>query len=82
MARVVRRIRVTEADLRREIKDRRRRCHYRAHRGRVWFDREVREAHRRLRQSIPSYLRVGNVLSLLTAPVIYSLLLPLAMLDF
>ena len=54
----------------------------RLHRARVWFDRELREAHRRLRQSIPAYVLEGDVLSLLTAPVIYSLLLPLVMLDF
>ena len=39
------------------------------------------EAHRRLRQNIPSFIREGNVLSLLTAPVIYSLLLPFVLLD-
>jgi len=50
-------------------------------RGRVWFDRELREAHRRLRQGIPAYILEGNFLSLLTAPVIYSLALPLVVLD-
>lgn len=34
-----------------------------------------------LRQGIPAYVLEGNVLSLLTAPIIYSLLLPLAVLD-
>jgi hypothetical protein len=53
----------------------------RVHRGRVWFDRELRDAHRRLRQSIPSYLLEANLLSLLTAPVIYSMLLPLVLID-
>ena len=44
-----------EADLEREIQDRERRWRYcGTHRGRVWFDRELREAHRRLRQSIPA----------------------------
>jgi hypothetical protein len=47
----------------------------------VWFDRELREAHQRLRQSIPLYVLEGNLLSLLTAPVIYSLLVPLFLLD-
>jgi hypothetical protein len=41
----------------------------------------VREAHRRLRQSIPAYILEGSFLSLLTAPVIYSLLLPFVILD-
>jgi hypothetical protein len=54
---------------------------HRGHRGRVWFDRERRAAHRRLRQSIPAYVLQGDILSLLTAPVIYSLLLPFVMLD-
>jgi hypothetical protein len=47
----------------------------------VWFDKELRDTHRTLRQSIPAYILKGNLLSLLTAPVIYSLLLPLVMLD-
>ena len=58
-----------------------RRWHYRVRRGRVWFDKRLREAHRGLRQSIPAYILEGNVFSLLTAPVIYSLLLPLVILD-
>jgi hypothetical protein len=49
--------------------------------ARVWLDLELREAHRRFRQGIPAYLREGNMFSLLTAPVIYSLLLPLVLLD-
>lgn len=80
--RFVDRVRDAEADLEREIKGRQPRWRYRAHRGRVWVDRELREAHRRLRQSIPTYVLEGNVLSLLTAPVIYSLLLPFVLLDF
>ena len=58
-----------------------RRWQYRVRRGRVWFDKELREAHRKLRQSIPAYILEGSLLSLLTAPIIYSLLLPLLVLD-
>ena len=79
--RVVARSREAEEDLRREADDQQRRWQYRVHRGRVWFDTELRRAHRRLRQSIPTYVREGNVLSLLTAPVIYSLMVPLLALD-
>jgi hypothetical protein len=75
------RMRDAESDLARQVKHRRRRWQARVHRGRVLFDRELRDAHRRLRQSIPAFVLKGNVLSLLTAPVIYSLLLPLAILD-
>ncbi len=63
------------------VNDQQRRWHYRVHRGRVWFDKELRETHRKLRQSIPAYILEGNLFSLLTAPVIYSLLVPLAILD-
>ena len=71
-----------EEDLQGEIKNQQRRWHYRVRRGRVWFDKELREAHRKLRQSIPAYILEANFLSVLTAPVIYSLLLPFVTLDF
>ena len=79
--RIVERLREAEQDLAREVEEQEQRWHYRVHRGRVWFDKERRQAHRRLKQSVPAYIREGSVLSLLTAPVIYSLLLPLALLD-
>ena len=70
-----------ETNLERHVNRGRRRWQSRVHRGRVWFDRELRDAHRRLRQSIPAYVIEGNLFSLLTAPVIYSLLLPFVLLD-
>ena len=51
------------------------------HRDRHWLDLELREAHRLFRQGIPAYVREGSISSLLTAPVIYSLLLPFVLLD-
>jgi hypothetical protein len=71
----------TTAVPRRGIAERRERWRYRVHRGRVRFDDEVRRVHRRLRQSLPAYLRGANFFSLTTAPLIYSLLLPLVLLD-
>jgi hypothetical protein len=59
----------------------RQRWQYQVHRGRRWFDKELQDAHRRLKQRIPAYIREGSLLNLLTAPVIYSLLLPLIVLD-
>jgi hypothetical protein len=79
--RFVERLLDAENDLRREVDAQQRRWRYRVRRRRVWFDKELRDAHRRLRQSIPSYIREGSVLSLLTAPVIYSLVVPLLLLD-
>jgi len=54
---------------------------YRIEKGRVRFERDVHEAHLRLRRSILRYLRESQILSLVTAPVIYSLLVPIALLD-
>ena len=79
--RFVDRIHDAEEHLKREAKDQQRRWEYRVRRGRVWFDKELRETHRKLRQGIPAYILEGNLLSLLTAPIIYSLLLPLVLLD-
>ena len=79
--RIAKRLRDAEEDLAREVEQQEERWHYRVHRGRVWFNREVRHAHRRLRQGIPAYIREGSFLSLLTAPVIYSLMVPLVLLD-
>jgi hypothetical protein len=79
--RIVERLRDAEDDLRREVDDQQRRWKYHVHRGRVKFDKKLREAHRRFKQSIPAYIREGSVLSLLSAPVIYSLLVPLVVLD-
>jgi hypothetical protein len=79
--RIVERLHEAEEDLQREVREQQRRWRYQVHRGRVWFDKEARDAHRRLKQSIPAYIREGSLLSLLTAPVIYSLLVPLLLLD-
>jgi hypothetical protein len=78
---IVERIHEAEADLAREVGAQRRRWHYRIRRGRVRFDRDVRKAHRQFKQSIPSFIREGSLFNLLTAPCVYSLLLPFALLD-
>ena len=75
------RLHAAEENRKREAKDQQRRWQYHVRRGRVWFDKELRETHRKLRQSIPAYILEGNLLSLLTAPIIYSLLLPFVLLD-
>jgi hypothetical protein len=79
--RIVERLRDAEEDLKREVDEQQERWQYQVHRGRVWFDKELRDTHRHLKQSIPAYIRHGSLLSLLTAPVIYSLLVPLVVLD-
>jgi hypothetical protein len=53
----------------------------RIHEAEAGLDREIRAAQLRLRQGIVEYVVEGGVLPPLTAPIIYSLLLPIAVLD-
>ena len=52
---------------------------YRIIDGRIRFERDVRLAHQRLKQSIPRFLRESNLASVLTAPMIYSMIVPIAL---
>jgi hypothetical protein len=70
-----------ERDLETELNRTRGRWRYRMEAGRVRFEQEVRVAHQRLKQSIPRFLRESSIQNVLTAPVIYSLILPIAVLD-
>jgi len=81
LERIVERMHDAEDDFRREVHQQQRRWRYQLHRGRVRFDQELRVVQRRLRQGIPSYLRHARLLNLLTTPLIYSLIVPLAVLD-
>lgn len=45
------------------------------------FDAEVRRAHRRFRQHVLAFIAAGSLGNLVTAPIIYSLILPFVLLD-
>ena len=79
--RFVEHIQEAEHELALEAAAQQRRWHYRMHRGRVWFDHEAREAQRRLKQGILQFLWQGSFFNLVTAPAIYSLLVPRLVLD-
>jgi hypothetical protein len=70
-----------ERELESEFNRTREAWRYRVEAGRVRFERDVREAHKRLRQSIPRFIRESSPLNALTAPVIYSMVVPIAILD-
>jgi hypothetical protein len=67
--------------LERELTDTRQSLRYKVSRGRAVFDTETRAAHSAARESLGQFLRHVRPLHLLTAPVIYSLILPFALLD-
>ena len=66
--RMIERLREAEEDLATEADAQQKRWQYRVRRGRVWFDEEVRRAHRAFRQSIPAFIWESSVASLLTTP--------------
>jgi len=70
-----------ERELEHELNRARVEFRYRVEAGRVRFAREVRELHRRAKQSVPRFLREASVVNLLTAPIIYSMIVPIALLD-
>src|SRR5579864_6434454 len=74
-------IAILEKELESELNRVRANWHYRVEAGRVRFEREAHLAHQRLKQSIPRFLRESSLLNLLTAPVIYSMVVPVALLD-
>ena len=76
-----RHISLLERELEADVQEARDRWRYRLEAGRVRFEREARAVHARLKQRIPRFLRESRPLNVLTAPVIYSLIVPVAILD-
>ena len=72
---------VLERELEQELNQARAEFRYRIEAGRVRFAREVRELHRLARQSVPRFLRESSAVNLLTAPLIYSMVVPIGLLD-
>jgi hypothetical protein len=70
-----------EHEVETELQEARDRWRYRIEAGRVRFEREARLAHARLKQRIPRFLRESSPGNVLTAPIIYSLIVPVAILD-
>ncbi|HYU80495.1 MAG TPA: hypothetical protein VEK56_16010 [Vicinamibacterales bacterium] len=70
-----------EQELEREFNAARDAWSYRIEAGRIRFEREAREAHARLKQRIPAYLRDSSVRNILSIPVIWTVIVPIACLD-
>jgi hypothetical protein len=75
------RIAQLEREVETELNRTRDRWKYRVETGRVRFEHDVRRAHEGLKHSIPKFLRESSPLNILTAPLIYSMVLPIAILD-
>jgi hypothetical protein len=81
MLEIMDRIRELEADLEREVAAAQERWHYRFEAGRVRFEQEVYRRHRQMKTSIARFLRESDLPSTLSAPIIYSAVIPFLLLD-
>lgn len=70
-----------EEELDRRIAIQRDRFRYKLQQGKVRFEQEMRELHGQYRTGLWRYVTRGNLAYLLTAPVIYGLIVPLVLLD-
>src|SRR6202043_1400435 len=78
---VLDRIRDLETDLEREVAAAQERWHYKIETGKIRFEEAVHRRHTAVKMSLAQFLREGSIFSLLTAPIIYSLVLPFVLLD-
>ena len=81
IAELVGRIKALEAELDAELARQRAKLAFGLERGRVVFEQEILRRHRELQVSLAKYVLGARPLVALTAPVIYALIVPLALLD-
>jgi len=70
-----------ERELETELDRARTQWRYRIEAGRIRFTRDVWLAHKRVKQSVPRFLRMSSPLNLLTGPVVYSMIVPIVLID-
>ena len=70
-----------ETQIEQEWDARRAQMRYHMERGKIVFEEGVRDAHRRARVRLWLFLRYSRPLVILTAPVIYAVVIPFALLD-
>ena len=74
-------IRELEAEIDAELARRRAELRVGLEHGRIVFEREILRRHRELKTALSTYVWNANPLVILTAPVIYALIVPLVLLD-
>ena len=78
---LVEQIRSLQGELEAELAIRRTNLNYTLHSGRARFEQEILRAHRALRVNLARYVFSADVMHIVTAPVIYSLIIPFVLLD-
>jgi hypothetical protein len=74
-------IHALETEIEAEIAKRREAFHYEVKHRRAVFEEEVAKQHKQLKTNLWRYMKNANLLTILTAPVIYSVIVPFVMLD-
>ena len=78
---LVEQIRSLQSELEAELAIRRANLNYTLRSGRIRFENEVLRAHKALRVNLARYVFNADVMHIVTAPVIYSLIIPFVLLD-
>jgi hypothetical protein len=78
---LIAKIKLLEGELEAELAIRRAKLNFTLEDGRARFEQEILRAHRELRTGLARYILNAGILSIVTSPVIYSLIVPLALLD-
>ncbi len=81
LADLVARIRSLESEIESRIAERRAQFHYAVKRNRVCFDQDILARHRDFKRGFWRQMRESPLRFILVSPIIYSLILPLALLD-
>ena len=79
--RLLTRIRELQDELEAEFERRRTAFRYSLENGRVVFEAEARRRHREMRVRLLTFLRRARPMTVITAPVIYAIIVPFALLD-
>ncbi len=78
---ILQRIRALEAELETELESRREALHVRFEHHRVRFEHEILQRQRRFKIGLVEYLRRAELRNIVTAPVIYGMVVPLLLVD-
>jgi hypothetical protein len=78
---ILQRIRELEAELEMELESRRDALHVRFEHQRVHFEQEILQRQRQFRIGVLEYIRRADLRNKVTAPIIYSMVVPLVLLD-
>jgi hypothetical protein len=81
LAVLAKKMRSVEAEIETEIARRQEELRFRFENSRIVFEDEALQIHRAIKTRVSRYLLQANPLVMLTAPIIYSLLFPIALLD-